>query len=41
VQHVLSIRTAVINAMRTLCTIGDLEASAYAILDPVDPFLSE
>jgi hypothetical protein len=41
VQHLLSIRSAVISAIRTLCTDGDLEASAYAILDPVDSFLSE
>ena len=41
VHHVLSMRTAVISAIRTLCTSGDLESSAYSILDPVDPFLSE
>jgi hypothetical protein len=40
VQYVLSIRTAVISAIRTLCTDGDLEASAFAILDSVDPPLS-
>jgi hypothetical protein len=41
VHHVLSMRTAVISAIRTLCTHGELEVSAHAILDPVDPFLSE
>ncbi|MFA1552030.1 hypothetical protein [Actinomadura chokoriensis] len=41
VHHLLSIRVAVIHAVRTLCTNGDLEASAFAILDPVDLFLSE
>ncbi len=41
VQYLLSIRTAVISAIRTLCTDGDLEASAFAILDPIDLPLSE
>lgn len=41
VKHVLSIREAVVSGLRTLCTSGDLEASTSAILESVDPFLSE
>jgi hypothetical protein len=40
VEYLLTVRTAVISAIRTLCTDGDLEASGFAILDPVDAALS-
>jgi hypothetical protein len=41
VQHLLAIRGAVIGGIRTLCTNGDLEASAYSILESIDPYLSD
>lgn len=41
VKHLLSMREAIVGGIRTLCTNGDFEASAYTILDSVDPFLSE
>lgn len=39
-KQLLSIRSAVIGAIRTLGTEGDLEASTFAILNPIDLDLS-
>lgn len=41
VHHVLSMRQIVIERIRVLCTHGQLEGSAYAILESADPYLSE
>lgn len=41
VRHVLSLRDAVMTAVRAECTRANLEASGFAILDPIDSFISE
>jgi hypothetical protein len=41
VRHILAMRSALMTAIRTLCTQGDLEGSAYALHESVDPYLSE
>jgi hypothetical protein len=41
VRHVLSLRDAVMTAVRAECTRANLEASGFAILDPIDSYISE
>lgn len=41
VKYINSMRSARMDAIRTLCSQGDLEASAYALLEPADPYLSD